>query len=142
MARKKNPNNEGRQSILRAFRKDPSASMQELVRATGYSQTTVYYHLHNLMDEGVITRENKKRDYYDRTVTKKRSQHKEARKAFVRRAVLKKKDGGLDARIDAVVAMAKAAEKLDLAADVYGDNVFRNRHTLSRRFRVRGSRIG
>lgn len=61
MPRTKNPNSKGRQTVLRAFREAPNASLQELVRATGYSQTTVYYHLENLRDEGVITRENKPR---------------------------------------------------------------------------------
>lgn len=36
------------QLVLTAYRDNPSASLNELAAATGYSRTAVYYHLKNL----------------------------------------------------------------------------------------------
>lgn len=66
MTRSFNPNNEVRQLVLSAFRNDPTASIDELVKAVGYSKTAVYYHLSNLINEGIITRENRPRGVYPR----------------------------------------------------------------------------
>lgn len=63
----KNPNNAGRLAVLRAYRSNPSGTLKELVQAAGYSKTTVYYHLSNLQNEGVITRERKPRRVYVQT---------------------------------------------------------------------------
>jgi len=109
-----NPNNPVRQMVLAAFRSNPGASLQELVKATGYSQTTVYYHLSNLRNEGVITRENKPRGIYARrkcataaTIAKKVAGGKAARALQLKRT---KKDTRLNERIELVVRMAKEKE--------------------------------
>lgn len=112
MPRTKNPNSEGRQVILKAFRADPSASLRELVRATGYSQTTVYYHINNLRDEGVITRENKPRGVYDRSKTKmvykaKPLIRKESKYQKAMKVERNERKAGLQARIEQVVQAAK-----------------------------------
>lgn len=42
------------QLVLEAHRNNPSATLNELAEATGYSRTAVYYHLNNLQAQGVV----------------------------------------------------------------------------------------
>jgi hypothetical protein len=60
--------------------------------------------------------------------------------AFVPLTSKKQSSQELQARIDAVVAKAKANEN---GVDLYdGENIFRNRLPLRRRFRLRSSKLG
>ncbi len=54
--RTKDPNNKGRKNVLRAYRSHPNASLLELAKASGMSRTTVHYHMNELENEGVLTR--------------------------------------------------------------------------------------
>ncbi len=60
MTRPKNPS-ELSQLVLTAYRDNPSASLNELAAATGYSRTAVYYHLKNLQEQGVVIRVQRER---------------------------------------------------------------------------------
>lgn len=60
MTRPKN-SNELSQLVLDAYRDNPSASLNELAKATGYSRTAVYYHLNNLQAQGVVIRVRRER---------------------------------------------------------------------------------
>lgn len=109
MTRSINPNNKVRQLVLDAYRSNPAASLQELVAKVGYSRTAVYYHLSNLKNEGVITRENKPRGRYVRVAKVAKSIATNAGNAFRPNATNKKRTTE-QKRIDMVVETAKAKE--------------------------------
>ena len=118
MSGKMNPNNAGRLSVLRAYRQDPSGSLRDLVRATGLSQTAVYYHLNNLQNEGVITRSTMRKG------RKGRPQKPTAKQAILPKAINKK--DALEKRIAKVVRMAKKREGfIGPQNDVVLDSPFR-----------------
>lgn len=118
--RTKNPNNEGRLAVLRAYRRNPSATLKELVQATGYSKTAVYYHLGNLQNEGVITRERKPRRVYVQTVKavkpsvmidpQKSAAGRQGKGGDAFSPRKSTKDKGLQKRINKVVREAKRRE--------------------------------
>jgi DNA-binding transcriptional ArsR family regulator len=115
---KKNPNNAGRLNVLRAYRQYPSGSLSELVRATGLSQTAVYYHLGNLQNEGVITRSTMRKG------RKADPQKRAAKRASLPKAIDKK--DALQKRIEKVVRMAKKREGfIGPQNDVVLDSPFR-----------------
>lgn len=114
MTRTLNPSNKVRLLVLDAYRANPDASLDELIKAVGYSRTAVYYHLSNLKREGVITRENKPRGRYVRVAKPKTEKAAKAittnaGNAFRPNATNKKRTTEQQ-RIDMVVEDAKAKE--------------------------------
>ncbi len=152
MTRTFNINNKVRQIVLAAYRSNPSASLAELVKLTGYSQTAVYYHLNNLNKEGVISRENRPRGGYMRTdkrlpQTGYQSEETRAKKAEGARKNLasfrdkthtskNKKRTTEEERIEEVVRMAKEKEAAGILTD--GVNVFQDHRVR----RVLGRKAG
>ncbi len=118
--RTKKPNNKGRVSVLRAYRKDPRASLVELSQASGMSKTTVYYPLSQLENEGVVTRNHYvgkpagtiSKSKYSSEVTrlKKAEAGRRGRGDGVFTPKKSKKDTGLQDRIELVVRMAREQE--------------------------------
>lgn len=49
------------QLVLEAHRNNPSATLNELAEAVGYSRTAVYYHLNNLQKQGIVIRVRRER---------------------------------------------------------------------------------
>lgn len=110
--RTKDPNNKGWLRVLRAYRNNPSGSLREITKAAKLSQTTVYYHLNVLEDEGILTRNHYCRRPAGGIDKKKSKAGKIGRggNAFEPKKT-KKKDTGLDERIELVVRMAREREK-------------------------------
>lgn len=120
MCRVKKSDNKGRVVTLRAFRNNPGASMRELAKAAGYSLTTIHYHIHQLIDDGIIERDNLPVGVYDReakkTVTTKQKKKKISEKERSRRECERqarerikrnKSAEGLNDRMDRIVREAK-----------------------------------
>jgi len=144
MAPTSNPNHPTRLAVLAACRANPRITLDELAELVGKSQTTVYYHLRNLEEEGLIQRENQvgqhvhpRQDGRKARALSNINPSRRGRKR-VRKVVKRDTKDALQARIDAVVAAAQAQEQAD-AVDV---DVVRSygRHAYSQR--VRASRLG
>lgn len=141
MTRTLNPENKVRQLVLQAFRDNPGASLDELVKTVGYSKTAVYYHLSNLKNEGLITRENRPRGVYVRAAKQKETKapKKKINKAFnagnaFRPNAVNKTRSSEQKRIDLVVQMAKEKEAqgiIDAGVNIFFDR--RVRRVLGRK---------
>jgi biotin operon repressor len=134
-----NPDNKVRQLVLSAFRADPTASLDQLVKICGYSRTTIYYHLSNLRNEGIIIRENRPRGQYVRGVQKPKAakpQKKSSAGDAFRPNSSKPKKLDEQARIEMVVRMAKEKEAAGIMTD--GVNIFQDHRVR----RVLGRKTG
>lgn len=102
-----NPENPTRLKVLQAFRSG-TTSITEIAKCVGASRTTVYHHLANLENEGVITRSHQVGNLSGKPRTRSESGRQgRGVNAFVPR---KKKKDDLQKRIDMVVAKAKKRE--------------------------------
>lgn len=126
MTRPKNRNRLS-QLVLDAYRDNPSASLNELAKATGYSRTAVYYHLNNLQAQGVVIRVRRERASKNsagqprakKTVNKSFN----AGNAFRTNAVNKTRKSEQE-RIDMVVQMVKEKEAkgiIDTGVNIFFD---------------------
>jgi hypothetical protein len=133
-----NPDNKVRQLVLSAFRADPDASLDQLVKICGYSKTAIYYHLNNLQNEGIINRENRPRGQYVRVQKPKvvKAQKKISAGNAFRQNSSKPIKADEMARIEMVVRMAREKEAAGIMTD--GVNIFQDHRVR----RVLGRKAG
>ena len=141
MCRTKNLSNPNRLSILQAYRRNPDASLRELVQTVGIPLTTVNHHLNNLENEGVITRSDKRRGpksasgqrkwVSPETIEKKRQGAANGRSAnvFVPRPKKQVVAEHLTECFERAVALGKANDaKIENMQDVIRDNRWSMNH--------------
>lgn len=119
------------QLVLQAHRDNPSATLNELAKATGYSRTAVYYHLNNLQQQGIVIPVRRERASKKNFV--KVQKPRPAGDAFRPNAVHKVRAGEQE-RIEMVVRMAKekeAAGIIDTGVNIFFDH--RVRRVLGRK---------
>jgi biotin operon repressor len=126
------------QIVLDAYRANPSASLNELAKATGYSRTSVYYHLDNLQKQGIVIRVRRERAAKNDSVAvekKKVNISFNAGDAFRPNAVSKVRESE-QKRIDMVVKMVEEKEANGIIST--GVNIFFDRRVR----RVLGRKAG
>lgn len=105
-----------RESVLKAYKRNPSATVTELATVTRLTQVTVYKHLKRLVQDGVIERRFVRRRGAQRITGKHNKKSDEQR------------------RIDLVVARAKKREQ------AHGSDVFF--HSFKHTGPIRGGKVG